>query len=82
MPLTMHSSSRRAVKAELGGGGDGTLPVQDLQRQRQDRPVIRQPTDTIGSCPAADGWGTPIVSTAFQAESAIARLAHTAPRAP
>jgi DUF4097 and DUF4098 domain-containing protein YvlB len=23
MPLTMHSSSRRAVKAELGGGGDG-----------------------------------------------------------
>jgi hypothetical protein len=23
MPLTMHSSSRRSVKAELGGGGDG-----------------------------------------------------------
>jgi hypothetical protein len=25
MPLTMHSSSRRALKAELGSGGDGTL---------------------------------------------------------
>jgi hypothetical protein len=25
MPLTMHSSSRRGLKAELGGGGDGTL---------------------------------------------------------
>jgi len=23
MPLTMHSSTRRAIKAELGGGGDG-----------------------------------------------------------
>ena len=25
MPLTMHSSSRRSLRAELGGGGDGTL---------------------------------------------------------
>jgi hypothetical protein len=25
MPLTMHSSSRRAIKAELGGGGDSTF---------------------------------------------------------
>jgi hypothetical protein len=23
MPLTLHTSSRRALKAELGGGGDG-----------------------------------------------------------
>jgi DUF4097 and DUF4098 domain-containing protein YvlB len=25
MPLTLHSSSRRALRAELGGGGNGTL---------------------------------------------------------
>jgi len=25
MPLTLQSSSRRNVKAELGGGGEGTL---------------------------------------------------------
>jgi hypothetical protein len=25
MPLTMHSSSRRSVRAELGSGGGGTL---------------------------------------------------------
>jgi hypothetical protein len=27
LPLTMHSSTRRGVKAEFGGGGDGTLRV-------------------------------------------------------
>jgi DUF4097 and DUF4098 domain-containing protein YvlB len=25
MPLTLHSSSRRRLRAELGGGGNGTL---------------------------------------------------------
>jgi DUF4097 and DUF4098 domain-containing protein YvlB len=25
MPLTLHSSSRRSLKAELGGGGPGSL---------------------------------------------------------
>jgi hypothetical protein len=25
MPLTMHSSSRKAIRAELGGGGDSTF---------------------------------------------------------
>ena len=62
MPLTMHSSSRPVAAGRAWRGRRRHAAVQDLQRQRQDQPVVPldrlgagQTTDTIGSCPVRCG---------------------------
>ena len=55
MPLTLHSGSRRALRAELGAGGDGELRFKtfsgsvkiDLTQVRQVRQV---PSGTAPDC--------------------------------
>ena len=51
--------------------------LQDVQRQRQNRPVIRQTTDTIGGCPPARAGRHALVSTAVEAESDVRREPRT-----
>jgi hypothetical protein len=60
MPLTMQSSSRRALKAELAAATGSSLRFQTFSGERQDRPVTglrcgsgQGPSTSLGTGPSA-----------------------------